>query len=637
MSRVESRIPMLSFGAVAMGLAMAGAAFAAEPPQAAPDSPIYWGLNPRPDGSAGAIPDDDGTEPGPRLLALVKQGLVSGPGCAPVGSNVTYLLCFGNPETFPVDNVVLLDELPSEESFVSAGRGGAYDPGTHTVTWNVGTLPAGSPPTCVELVVQIRPDTPPGSSLWNFATLTGDEAWTSAEEMTLVCENSPPVCNPGGPYIRACGGAKTVVALDGSGSYDPEGDAFTYQWSTDCPGATFSPGPTVVKPTLTVDTSTSCTLSCNLSLRVTDVLDGQADCQTTVTVYRPPVATAGAPLFGSGTRAATIRYDVPGPPPEKSAGGSPVPVPDGDNSGPMRPLERRTGVTQKGSLLIYPKVELRWSPTGDLVQDTFITLNNDFSADVEILMYLVSEACNHVDNTFTLTRDQPVYWSAYSGLPAGVSPWAVLGSAYPDPEGSGDLIARGFVILWAVDDQGCEIRWNHLFGQAAVVDYREGTVWEYNAYAFQAQSGVNGGPTGTPGVLNLDGSEFDWPFDRLLLEFFASGATAFSRDDLTVKHDTDLTLLILDLDLRQNGAGPAAARVKFDIWNQNEIGFSGLTFCMTKWNESLLSARGGHFLIRNLHTDMGRARIMGRQSGSCPGSADHALLGLAARVLTFGD
>jgi hypothetical protein len=50
----------------------------------------------------------------------------------------------------------------------------------------------------------------------------------------------------------------------------------------------------------------------------------------------------------------------------------------------------RVSATEKGSLLYFSKVELRWNSSGDLVQDTFICLTNDATEDVLVQMYFVN-------------------------------------------------------------------------------------------------------------------------------------------------------------------------------------------------------------------------------------------------------
>ena len=45
---------------------------------------------------------------------------------------------------------------------------------------------------------------------------------------------------------------------------------------------------------------------------------------------------------------------------------------------------------EKGSVLIFPKVEIRWDWCGNVIQDTFIDLTNDYPGDVLVQMYFVN-------------------------------------------------------------------------------------------------------------------------------------------------------------------------------------------------------------------------------------------------------
>jgi hypothetical protein len=47
-------------------------------------------------------------------------------------------------------------------------------------------------------------------------------------------------------------------------------------------------------------------------------------------------------------------------------------------------------VSEKGSLLIFPKIELRWDWCGNLTQDVYLTLNNDYPGPVQVQMYFVN-------------------------------------------------------------------------------------------------------------------------------------------------------------------------------------------------------------------------------------------------------
>ena len=343
----------------------------------------------------------------------------------------------------------------------------------------------------------------------------------------------------------------------------------------------------------------------------------------------------------------------------------------------------RVDATQKGSLLVYNKVELRWDAGGQLVQDTFIDLTNDYPGAVDVQMYFVNgdaaldavyddatgelrerahPGCNWVDNRITLTGNEPAFWSALTGQEKGVSPFTVLDPASgvfdpadpltwpgrPAGDGSDHRVLRGFIVAWAVDAHGEEMRWNHLTGDALVVDYGGTGAWAYNAWAFGALNVDHGQPTGTPGELWLDGVEYESCFDYVVLDFYATGASALTGGpDVEVAVDTDLTLLPMLVDVRQDGMGGFTTKAKFDIWNQNEVKFSGTERCITCWDQALLGQYElpNHFLRAHLQTNKGKARIDGMASIVCDEygpqgqpillSVDAPLLGVAAKVLDF--
>ena len=64
----------------------------------------------------------------------------------------------------------------------------------------------------------------------------------------LTIPNSPPVANAGGPYE---GGEGLAIALNGSASYDPDGNPLTYNWTVSDPGVCAFDDPTAVEPILT--------------------------------------------------------------------------------------------------------------------------------------------------------------------------------------------------------------------------------------------------------------------------------------------------------------------------------------------------------------------------------------------------
>lgn len=102
---------------------------------------------------------------------------------------------------------------------------------------------------------------------------------------TLLC-NQPPDCNAGDSYAQEC----AAVVLDGTGSSDPEGNALSYSWATDCTGGVFDNANSAT-PTLTV--SPPCNINCNVTLTVTDSDGLTSQCTATVSIddTTPPVIT----------------------------------------------------------------------------------------------------------------------------------------------------------------------------------------------------------------------------------------------------------------------------------------------------------------------------------------------------------
>ena len=108
--------------------------------------------------------------------------------------------------------------------------------------------------------------------------------------------DAPPVCNAGGPYFAECQGAQTIIQLDGTGSFDPEGTALTFKWISECPMVTFSNTTSATPMAIITHTPGTpvCAESCigNVGLEVTS--GGQKSaCSFDITVddTLPPVIT----------------------------------------------------------------------------------------------------------------------------------------------------------------------------------------------------------------------------------------------------------------------------------------------------------------------------------------------------------
>ena len=230
----------------------------------------------------------------------------------------------------------------------------------------------------------------------------------------------------------------------------------------------------------------------------------------------------------------------------------------------------RGEISHKGSLLFWPRVEVRWNAAGELIEDTILDLANDNPEPVSVQLYLVNgdppldaecdPACaaafggdcfnhpeciierahpgwNKSDVQLTLTANQPTYWSAATGQVAGVSPFDVLDPGDPpgrpdtDPRNPGGRVIRGFVVGWAVNADDREICWNHLLGDALMIWYHDSSAAEYNAWAFQCVADVEPGaePDAFPGQLNLDGMEYENVPDALVFDFYAIGSQVFTH------------------------------------------------------------------------------------------------------------
>jgi hypothetical protein len=95
-------------------------------------------------------------------------------------------------------------------------------------------------------------------------------------------DNQFPECYAGPDITVACQGDTTVVTVDGSGSFDPDGDPLTFQWGA-CPGS-FISDPTSAITQITFDTTESCSLTCGVRLRVDDPYGGYSACRLYIAI-----------------------------------------------------------------------------------------------------------------------------------------------------------------------------------------------------------------------------------------------------------------------------------------------------------------------------------------------------------------
>jgi hypothetical protein len=103
-----------------------------------------------------------------------------------------------------------------------------------------------------------------------------------------------PVCNIGGPYTAECAGGFTVIQLDGTGSFDPDGLPLSFRWEVGCDRARIV-NPTSATPLLIVKTGGRCTVGCpKLYLRVSSA-SGSSACITSFDVVDTTPPTLSCP------------------------------------------------------------------------------------------------------------------------------------------------------------------------------------------------------------------------------------------------------------------------------------------------------------------------------------------------------
>ena len=119
-------------------------------------------------------------------LNLAKNDAVVGYGVY-IGQTFTYeITCDNQDNVFDVTGVTMVDDLPPELDFVSETVGGVpgtgmYDSPTHTVTWDIGTIPAGQPGTFIELVVRVNQNAIPGNTIYNYCRIESDQTGPTTE------------------------------------------------------------------------------------------------------------------------------------------------------------------------------------------------------------------------------------------------------------------------------------------------------------------------------------------------------------------------------------------------------------------------------------------------------------------------
>jgi hypothetical protein len=231
-------------------------------------------------------------------------------------------------------------------------------------------------------------------------------------------------------------------------------------------------------------------------------------------------------------------------------------------------LAANANTSQKGSLLIYPKIDVRAGTT------TWVRLVNDGLNPVTVKCYYMDVLKNRVDFEFALTKNQPVIFDARTGY----SPTKPA-NAFPAGPGIGELVC------FAVSNDGTALRnFNNLAGTATVVVPGAGAS-EYNAWAFKFNASANAAEPGA-GDLKLTGQPgaYDSCPAYLFGQFSPRGTAAPGGG---VYGDTIIDISSCKQDLRQDYT-PHWTKLQFDVWRSDETRYTGAYHCADSFVETAL-------------------------------------------------
>ena len=108
------------------------------------------------------------------------------------GERFTYQICFDNNNESMVTDVLIVDQLPDEVTFVMADDGkatGKYDEKAHTYTCTYGSLEPGLTE-CLELVVDVKPEVDMDTIITNSVTIDSNETLPTTADIDVVIGES---------------------------------------------------------------------------------------------------------------------------------------------------------------------------------------------------------------------------------------------------------------------------------------------------------------------------------------------------------------------------------------------------------------------------------------------------------------
>jgi len=268
--------------------------------------------------------------------------------------------------------------------------------------------------------------------------------------------------------------------------------------------------------------------------------------------------------------------------------------------------------SQKGSVLVFPKIDLHEGT------NTLVRLHNDGNNNVWVKCYWMNGQKYTTDFTFLLTRKQPFWIDARTGngtkpvpgFPVGLIGWYTPGDPF-----------AGELKCWVTDNVASnQLRYNQLAGTATV--YSVSGAYEYSSWNFKALTGPALSVVGTGGLINQNGTEYDYCPQYLHTSFVPSGVGPWGPSDLSVAS--------CNQDFRQD-YDKEYTKLQFTVWNEQEVGYTGAYQCIDSWYETFLervSVNGRLFSFAHLKTPVARYQVEGVASTQCPGSKSAGLVGI---------
>lgn len=268
----------------------------------------------------------------------------------------------------------------------------------------------------------------------------------------------------------------------------------------------------------------------------------------------------------------------------------------------------RVGSTRQGSLLVCPPVGV-----GDVVDGSGLQ-NRPTEAGAEAELILVHDHPNDIAIRL-LVRGSTGQYERFEALPGDtIRTFDLVGMLAPLN------VAEGHVVVVACNLQGEPIAHNQLSGSVRFRSMSD--IAELPVAAFRAIPGTTGQALPSPEQLSLDGVEYAVPGNRQVLDFYAVGATPILGRPVR----TQLGVVPLDFDFSGRNPERSSTQLRFEIWNENEVKFSGTSHCFEGmgWVDLAdLNGTTNHFRRQFLGTESGKARLDTSANTSCgePASA----------------